>query len=193
MLEHSDRQNRSHQPNTVDNNKLLVTADPPLAQLVSLRPTTASSPWSSPKINTKIGSATEESVLPPKTNNKTCIGTMHFIFVSPLLLHRIPSPPTRRTEKGHVGAFQTFSLCRWGGNGLTIRQNPHSFSLLPPEKDQVCHQAYAIDIRLPPGKQLHRQQAMEMRELEPYVIDIRLPPGKRLHRQQAMEMREPSG
>jgi hypothetical protein len=30
----------------------------------------------------KFGSATEESVLPPKTNDKNCIGTMNFISVS---------------------------------------------------------------------------------------------------------------
>jgi len=71
----------------------------------------------------------------------TCLQDTVFLTCSPLLPHRIPSPPTRRTEKGHAGAFQTFSLCRWGGNGLTIRQNPHSFSLLPPEKDRVCHRA----------------------------------------------------
>jgi hypothetical protein len=29
----------------------------------------------------KFGSATEESVLPPKTNDKNCIGTMNFISV----------------------------------------------------------------------------------------------------------------
>jgi hypothetical protein len=32
----------------------------------------------------KFGSATEESVLPPKTNDKNCIGTMNFISGSPL-------------------------------------------------------------------------------------------------------------
>jgi hypothetical protein len=63
---------------------------------------------------------------------------MNFISASPL---RIPSPPTRRAEKGHSGAFQTFFLWRWGGNGLAVRQNPHSFSLTTPEKDQVCHPA----------------------------------------------------
>jgi hypothetical protein len=31
----------------------------------------------------KFGSATEESVLPPKTNDKNCIGTMNFISVLP--------------------------------------------------------------------------------------------------------------
>jgi hypothetical protein len=60
----------------------------------------------------KFGSATEESVLPPNANDKNYFGTMNFISASPL---RIPSPPTRRAEKGHAGAFQTFSLWRWGG------------------------------------------------------------------------------
>ena len=88
----------------------------------------------------KFGSATEESVLPPKTNDNG-IGTMSFISVSPSLPLCIPSPPTRRAEKGHAGALQTFSLWRWGGNGLAVRQNPHSFSLTTPEKDRVCHPA----------------------------------------------------
>ncbi len=48
----------------------------------------------------KFGSATEESVLPPKTNNKNGIGIMNFISVSPLLPLCIPSTPTRRAEKG---------------------------------------------------------------------------------------------
>jgi hypothetical protein len=83
----------------------------------------------------KFGSATEESVLPPKTSDKNCIGTMNFISFLPSLPLRIPSPPTRRAEKGHAGALQTFSLCLWGGNGLAVCQNPHSFSLTTPEKD----------------------------------------------------------
>ena len=75
----------------------------------------------------KFGSATEESVLPPKTNDNG-IGTMSFISVSPSLPLCIPSPPTRRAEKGHAGALQTFSLWRWGGNGLAVRQNQNSLS-----------------------------------------------------------------
>jgi hypothetical protein len=104
----------------------------------------------------KFGSATEESVLPPKTNNKNCIGTMNFISVLPSLPLRIPSPPTRRAEKGHADALQTFSLWRWGGDGLAVRQNPHSFSLTTPEKDQVCHPAICNQY-----PRLHRQEAME--------------------------------
>ena len=50
----------------------------------------------------KFGSATEESVLPPKTNDNG-IGTMSFISVSPSLPLCIPSPPTRRAEKGLLG------------------------------------------------------------------------------------------
>ena len=67
------------------------------------------------KIQHKFSSVTEESVLPPKTNNKNYMGTMNFISASPSLPLRIPSPPTRRAEKGHAGAFQTFSLWRLGG------------------------------------------------------------------------------
>ncbi len=74
----------------------------------------------------KFGSATEESVLPPKTNNKNCIGTMNFISVSLLLPLRIFSPPTHRAEKGLASALHKFSLRRWGGNGLAVHQNPHS-------------------------------------------------------------------
>jgi hypothetical protein len=59
----------------------------------------------------KFGSGTEESVLPPKTNGKNCIGTMNFISILPSLPLRIPSPPTRRAEKSHTtSALQTFSL-----------------------------------------------------------------------------------
>jgi hypothetical protein len=58
----------------------------------------------------KFGSYTEESVLPSKTNDKNCIGTMNFISGSPSLPLCIPSPPTRRAEKGHASALQTFSL-----------------------------------------------------------------------------------
>jgi hypothetical protein len=50
----------------------------------------------------KFGSATEELVLPPNTNDKNCIGTMNFISVLPSLPLRIHSPPTRRAEKGQL-------------------------------------------------------------------------------------------
>jgi hypothetical protein len=86
----------------------------------------------------KFGSATEESVLPPKTNDKKCIGTMNFISVSPSLSLRIPSPPTRRAEKGHAGAFQTFPLWRWGGEWF--RSMPKStlfFSDYPGERSSL--------------------------------------------------------
>jgi hypothetical protein len=63
----------------------------------------------------KFGSATEESVLPPKTNDKNCIGTMNFISILPLLPLRISSSPTRRAEKGHAGPLQTFSFGGGGG------------------------------------------------------------------------------
>jgi hypothetical protein len=110
----------------------------------------------------KIGSATEESVLPPKTNDKNCIDTMNFISGSPSPPLRIPSPPTCRAEKGHASALQTFSLWRWGGNGLAVRQNPHSPSLTNPrERSSLPSLPNAIDIRFLPGGRLHRQQAME--------------------------------
>jgi len=111
----------------------------------------------------KFGSATEESVLPPKTNDKNGFGTMNFISVSPLLPLCIPSPPTtRRAEKDHAGALQTFSLWQWGGNGLAVRQNPHSPSLTNPrERSSLPSLPNAIDIRFLPGERLHRQQAME--------------------------------
>jgi hypothetical protein len=64
---------------------------------------------------------------------------MNFISASPSLPLRIPSSPTPRVEKGHTGAFQTFSLWRWGGNGLAVRQNSHSCSLTTPVKDRGCH------------------------------------------------------
>jgi len=63
---------------------------------------------------------------------------------------------------------------------LAIRQNPHSFSLLPPEKDHVCHPAN----RYPASP---RKKIASTTRQEPYAINIRLPPRKRLHWQQAME------
>ena len=107
----------------------------------------------------KFGSATEESVLPPKTSDKNCIGTMNFISCSPSLPLRIFSPPTRRAEKGHASALQTFSHWWWGGNGLAVRQNPHSPSPTNPgERSSSTSLPYAIDIRFLPGERLHRQR-----------------------------------
>ncbi len=109
-----------------------------------------------------FGSDTEESVLHPKTNAKNGIGTMIFISVSPSLPLCIPSPPTRRVEKGQADALQTFSLWRWGGNGLAVHQNPHSPSLTNPRgRSSLPSLQNSIDIRFLPGKRLHRQQAME--------------------------------
>jgi hypothetical protein len=87
---------------------------------------------------------------------------MNFISGSPSLPLRIPSPPSRRAEKGHASALQTFSLWWWGGNGLAVRQNPHSPSLTNPrERSSSPSLPNAIDIRFLPGERLHRQQAME--------------------------------
>jgi hypothetical protein len=104
----------------------------------------------------KFGSATEESVLLPKTNDKNCIGigTINFIPVLPSVPLRIPFPPTRRAEKGHAGALQTFSLWRWGGNGLAVRQNPHSPSLTTPEKNRVCHPAICNQYPVSPRRKI---------------------------------------
>ena len=78
---------------------------------------------------------------------------MNSIFGSPSLPLRIPSPPTRRAEEGHASALQTFSLWRWGGNGLAVRQNPHSPSLTNPgERSSLPSLPYAIDIWLSPKK-----------------------------------------
>ena len=49
-----------------------------------------------------------------------------------------------------------------GGNGLAVRQNPHSFSLTNPgERSSLPSLPYAIDIRFLPRERLHWQQAME--------------------------------
>jgi len=110
----------------------------------------------------KFGSATEESVLPPKTKDKNCTGTMNFIFVLPSLTLCIPSSPTRRAEKDHASALQTFSPWQWGENSLAVRQNPHSPSLTNPrEKSSLTSLPYAINIRFLPRERLHWQQAME--------------------------------
>jgi hypothetical protein len=118
------------------------------------------------------------------SSQKPTTAPMNFISVS----HRLPSSPTRRAEKGHAGASQTFSLWWWGGNGMAIRQNPHSLPLLPPEKDRVCHPAN----QHPASPRTMIASAIGQ---EPYAIDIRLPPGKDCIGKQAMEMemRESSG
>jgi hypothetical protein len=136
-----------------DSNKLLVTMDPPLAQQASIRPPLTLTMVVTKKQH-KFESATEDSVRPPKTNDKNCIGTMYFISFLPSLPLRIPSPPTRRAEKGHAGTLQTFSLWRWGGNGLAVRQNPHSFSLTTLEKDRVCHPAICNRYPISPRRKI---------------------------------------
>jgi hypothetical protein len=104
----------------------------------------------------KFGPATEESVLPPKTNNKNCIGTMNFISVLPL------PPPPYPLSIYLPGGEGTFFLWRWAGNGLAVRQNPHSPSLTNPrERSSSPSLPNAIDVQFLPGERLHRQQAME--------------------------------
>jgi hypothetical protein len=73
-----------------------------------------------PKTN-KFNLATEESVFPPKTNDKNCIGTIHFISVLPSLLLGIPSP------RGHA------AYCKhspFGGGGGMIWQYAKFHTLL---------------------------------------------------------------
>jgi hypothetical protein len=89
---------------------------------------------------------------------------MNFISVSPSLPLRIPFPPTRRAEKGHAGALQTFSLWRWGGEWFgSTPKSTLFFSDYPGERSSSpsCHMQSTIDIRFLPGERLHRQQAME--------------------------------
>jgi hypothetical protein len=53
----------------------------------------------------KFGSDTEESVLPPKTNDKNGIGTMNFISVSPLAPPLYPLstyPPGGEGSRWHI-------------------------------------------------------------------------------------------
>jgi hypothetical protein len=100
----------------------------------------------------KFGSATEESVLPPKTNDNNCIGTMNFI--SPSLPLRIPSPPTRRAEKGHAGALQTFSLLAVGGEWFgSTPKSTLFFSEDPGERTSLpsCHMQSIPKIALARG------------------------------------------
>jgi hypothetical protein len=77
----------------------------------------------------KFGSATEESVLPLKTNDKNCIGTMNFISGLPSLPLCIPSPPTRRAEKGHAPRWRIANILPLavGGEwfGSTPKQGSH--------------------------------------------------------------------
>jgi hypothetical protein len=113
----------------------------------------------------KFGSTTEESVLPPITNDKNGIDTMDFISVSPSLPLCIPSLPTRRAEKDHTGALQSFSLWRWGGNGLAVRQNPHSPSLTNPrERLSSPSLPNAINIRFLTGEDCIDNRPWKLRD-----------------------------
>jgi hypothetical protein len=79
----------------------------------------------------KFGSAKEESVLPPNTNDKNGIGTMNFISVS-------PSPPPSVSPL-HLPAGQrrvTLAHCKHspfgGGGGMVwqyVKIKIHSFFL----------------------------------------------------------------
>jgi len=89
----------------------------------------------------KFGSATEESVLPPKTNDKNCIGTMNFISVSPSLPLRIPSPlstylPGGEGSRWHIPII--LPLAVGGGWFGSMPKSTLSFSDYPGE---VCHPA----------------------------------------------------
>ena len=100
----------------------------------------------------KFGAATEESVFPPKTNGKNGIGTMNFISVSPSPPLCIPSFPTHRAEKGHAGTLQTFTLWRWGGNGLAVRQNEGAIGLT----HRSCFRVAAAPTLATRGATIHR-------------------------------------
>ena len=102
----------------------------------------------------------------------TTSAPMNFISVS----HHLPSSPTRRAEKGHAGASQTFSFSWWGGewygntpkSTLSSSASPRERSSLPscqstsgfpPENDCIGNRPRAVRNRYPasPRKRLHRQ------------------------------------
>jgi hypothetical protein len=137
-----------------DSNKLLVTAELPLAQSAFLRPTTPLRHGRHQKTN-KFGSATEESVLPPKNQQQKLHRhhELHLHFPSPPL--RISSPPTlgRGGSRWRIANIPPLVV---GGNGLAVHQNPHSPSLTNPgEGSSWPSLPPALDIRSLLGERLH--------------------------------------
>jgi len=118
---------------------LLVTVDPPLAQQASLRPTTASRPWSSPK-NTKIGYATEELVLSPTNQRHRHPRTHLHLPPSPLFT----CPPGGEGSCGRIQNILPFVVGgEWYGN------TPNTLFLCFPQR-KIESAILPIDIRLPP-------------------------------------------
>jgi hypothetical protein len=153
---------------------LLVTADPPLAQQASLRPTTASRPWSSPKKHKNrfcyrgISTSSQKPTTSAPTNSSPSP------TVSPL---HLPAGRRRVTR-----AHPKHSPFR-GGGGMVWQyaRNPHSLPLLPPEKDRVCHPTNRYPAS--PRKKIASAN-------RPRAVRNRYPasPRIRLHRQQVMDM-----
>jgi len=109
---------------------LLVTVDPPLAQQASLRPTTASRPWSSPKKHKNRFCYRGISTFSHKPTTSTPTNSSPSPTVSPLHL-----PAGRRRV---MRAHPKHSPFR-GGGGMVWQYAKHSLPLLPPEEDRVCH------------------------------------------------------
>ena len=142
---------------------LLVTADPPLAQQASLRPTTASRPWSSPKKHKNRFCYRGISTSSQKPTTSTPTNSSPSPTVSPLHL-----PAGRRRV---MRAHPKHSPFRGGGGMVWQYAKIHTLFLCFPQR-KIESAILPIDIRLPPGKRLHRQIGQE-----PYAIDTRLPPG----------------
>jgi hypothetical protein len=89
----------------------------------------------------KFGSATEEAVLPPK-NQRQKLHRHHELHLR-FALTPPPYPLSTYSPGGEGLRWRIPNILPLavGGNGLAIRQNPHSFSLTTPEKDRVCHPA----------------------------------------------------
>ena len=155
MPEHSN-QPRSHHPQTADSSRLLVTADPPLAHKASLRPTMASWPRSSPKKNTNLVLLQRNQYFLPKTNN-TCVGTheLHLCLPpSPLSTY----PPGREGSRGRIPNILPLEV---GGGMVWQYAKIHTLFLCFPQR-KIKSAILPINIRLPPGKRLHRQQAKSL-------------------------------
>jgi hypothetical protein len=119
-------------------------------------PDNSSPPWSSPQKTNKFNPATEESVFPPKTNDKNCIGTINFISVLLSLLLGIPSP------RGHAAYCKHSPFGGGGGGDLAVRQIPHSPSLTNPRQGLSWSSLPpALNIRSLPGERLHWRQTVE--------------------------------
>jgi hypothetical protein len=96
----------------------------------------------------KFGSATEESVLPPKTNNNNCISTMNFISVLPSLPLRISSTYPTGGEGSRWRIANILPLAVGGEWFGSLPKSTLFFSDYPGKRSSLpsCHMQLIPDI-----------------------------------------------